>query len=486
MRSTWVFVPSLLVLCAVAFSACGDDPVGPPGVVIPADTETIVYSKHIQPIFSNGCAGSGCHLGNDNFAGLKLDTWEHVMEGGTDYGAEVIPYNAAKSHLFQHINADSTVAPIATPRMPLGRDPLPANQIATIKRWIEEGARNDAGEVALAAEGRARVYVTCQADDYVAAIDLSTERLMRYVGVGTVNGGAPESPHNIVLSPDGRYFYVNLIVAGFVEKYDAHTFAKLGTVRVGASPAQVAVTHDGSTLYVSNFDLTLNQRYIVRVDAATMAVTDTIFDVGAAPHGVTLSPDETHVYTTNALGDEVAEIDTKTLEVTRRIPIVPDAPLGSGAKAKFEPYQSEITPDGRFLWLTCRAGGEVRVVDLTAGRVVDSITVGATPLILKTTPNGKELWVPNRSANTVSVIDMTSRAVVATITGIETQPHAVAFTADGRTAFVSCENTTGNQHHPTSGASRVPGKVYVVDVVTRTVRRTIEVGAFAAGIAVGG
>ncbi len=474
-----------LVLCCVV-TGCTEDPTGPPPIVIPDSTEAILYSKHIQPIFANGCAGSGCHMNHDNIQSLYLDSWENVMAGTPEYGAEVVPYNAAKSHLFQHINVDTLIAPISTPAMPLGRFSLPKEQIMTIKRWIDEGARNDAGQVYLADQSRPRLFVTAQTDDLISVIDLASEHLMRYIPVGTLQGGAPEAPHNAVLSPDKRFLYVNLIVGGVVEKYDARTFEKLGSVRVGLSPAQIVCTHDGSRFYVSNFDRTGQQRFILRVDAAQMRVTDTLFDVGAAPHGLTLSADEQFIYTMNPNGDDISEVNTQTLEVTRRINISPGQPLAPGEKPRFEPYQAELSADGKQLWVTCRAASQVRVVDLASGAVIDSIIVGKTPLILGMTPDRRQAWIPNQGDNSVSVIDVATHSVIATLADFKTQPHGVIFSADGKKAFVSCENQTGGEHHPTIGSPHNPGQVYVVDVATRQITRQIEVGAFAAGMAIGG
>jgi len=125
------------------------------------------------------------------------------------------------------------------------------------------------------------------------------------------------------------------------------------------------------------------------------------------------------------------------------------------------------------------------VIDLAAGKVVDSVTVGTNPLVLGMTPDGSQIWTPNHGSDDVSVVDVATHSVIATIKNLKTQPHAVAFTADGKTAYVSCENTTGDQHHPTVGSSKIPGIVYVIDVASRSVRREIEVGSFAAGIAIG-
>jgi YVTN family beta-propeller protein len=474
-----------LALVASMLVGCGDDPVAPPTIETPGAGEPVIYSKHIAPIFATSCAVSGCHAGAGAPSGLRLESWETVM-AGSEEGAVVIPFAPLKSHLLQHISTDTTVAPIASPHMPYLRDPLPLEQILTIKRWILEGAKNDAGDVALSGN-RPRVLATNQAEDLVVAIDLETRRIARYVSVGRRPdaSSAPESPHNILFSPDGRYFYVNLIAAGEVEKYDAVTFAKLGTATVGLSPAQMAVTADGSTLFVSNFDLTLSQRFISRVDASTMTIVDDIETGGYAPHGVALSLDQTRLYTTNAASDDISEIDVATGEVLRIIPIVPDAPLPPGTKAKHEPYQGVLSQDGTLFFVTCRASAQVRVVDLAAGRVVDSIPVGSRPLILERSRDGREIWVPNQASETVSIIDVATRQVVGTVTGLETQPHAVGFSPDGTRAFITCENQSGtaHEHHPITGGKN-PSFIYVVNTATHEIEQTIEVGAFAAGIAV--
>lgn len=485
MRAVRLSLFSLFFTGMVALIGCKEDPAGPPSVIIPGDNEAIVYSRHIGPIFANSCAGSECHVGF-RAADLSLESWNTLVEG-SEFGSVVVPYAAARSHLFQHINTDTTLGPTATPRMPLSLDPLPIEQIRTIHRWINEGAQNDAGQIPLAGETRSRVFVTCQSEDMVCAIDLETEMVARYIETGTRPNetSPPEATHNIALSPDGRFFYINLIAAGMIEKYNALTFEKLGEVQVGLSPAQIRVTDDGSTLYVSNFDLTFQQEFVNRVDAATMTSTAQIDIEGKAPHGVTLSKDERYLYTMNAGSDDISKVDLTTNEVVQRIPIVPGAPPAPAGQAQHEPYQSEIASNG-LMFVTCRKSGQVRVVDLEAGVVIDSINTGSRPLIPALSPDGRELWVPNQGTNTVSIIDIETRQVIKTISNLPSQPHAVAFTSNGSRAFVSCENQAGgeNLHHPLQGTDVVPGIVYVVDANTRTVTRTIEVAGFAAGIVV--
>lgn len=473
------------VLGFITIIGCKEDPTGPPQVVTPGDNEEIIYSKHIHPIFANSCAGADCHVG-DRAADLSLESWERMVEG-SEFGSVVVPFSAHRSHLFQHINTDTTLGPFATPRMPLSLDPLPIEQIKTIMRWINEGAKNDAGEIPLAGETRPKIFVTCQSEDMVCAIDLETEMVARYIETGSRPNetSPPEATHNIVLSPDERFFYINLIASGVVEKFDAQMFEKLGEVQVGLSPAQIRVTDDGSTLYVSNFDLTFQQEFVNRVDAATMTNTTSIDIEGKAPHGVTLSTDERYLYTMNAGSDDISKVDLTIDEVVQRIPIVPGSPPAAAGAAQHEPYQSVIAPNG-LMFVTCRKSGQVRVVDLIQGKVVDSIVVGSRPLIPALHPNGKELWVPNQGSNTVSIIDVETHQVIATIPGMLAQPHAIAFTASGDRAFISCENQAGgeNLHHPLEGTDVVPGIVYTINTNARVITKVIEVAGFAAGIVI--
>lgn len=482
-----ICAPLLFVLLSALLAiGCDDeDPTGPPPIVLPGPGEAIVYSTHIEPIWLNSCAGSGCHAGEGRELPV-LDSWETLMEG-SDAGGVIVPFASHRSHLFQHINIDTTLGPIAEPRMPLSRDPLPREQVLLIKRWIDEGARNDAGEIALAGENRSRLFVTCQSEDVVAAIDLETEYVARYIGVGDRPDATtpPEAPHNLALSSDGRHLYVNLIGAGAVEKYDARTFAKLGSTAVGLSPAQIRLSADGSTLYVSNFDLTFQQQFISVIDAATMGAPTNIDIEGYAPHGITLDPNGELLYTMNAGSDDISVVDLALREVIAHIPIVPGTPAAAAGSAVHEPYQGEIGADGN-LYVTCRKSAQVRVVDLAGRRVIDSIIVGRRPLIGAMTPDGRRFWVPNQGDNTVSIIDVMSRTVVTTMTGLLQQPHAVAFTADGARAYVTCENQQGGGvlHHPLEGTDVIPGIVYAVDPLTLSIDRMIEVAGFAAGIVV--
>ncbi len=98
-----------------------------------------------------------------------------------------------------------------------------------------------------------------------------------------------------------------------------------------------------------------------------------------------------------------------------------------------------------------------------------------------------EVWVCNRGNDSVSVIDTATQTAVAEI-AVGVWPRAIAFSADGSTAFVT--NQRGNvpvtTHFVTPfTGSEVRGSVSVIDVATRTVTSTLtNVGTEPYGVAV--
>jgi len=93
------------------------------------------FKADIQPIFANRC--TKCHSGANPPRGLRLDSYEHAIAGGT-YRPVIIAGNADESPLIRRIKG------LATPRMPFDGPPfLSDEQIATIETWVMAGAPNN-------------------------------------------------------------------------------------------------------------------------------------------------------------------------------------------------------------------------------------------------------------------------------------------------------------------------------------------------------
>jgi cytochrome c553 len=95
----------------------------------PAKTD---FSRDIQPIFESRC--QGCHGAQQQMAGLRLDSGEAVLKGGSN-GPVIQPGKNAASKLIERVT--STKKGFAMP--PVG-EPLSADQVAKLRAWIDQGA----------------------------------------------------------------------------------------------------------------------------------------------------------------------------------------------------------------------------------------------------------------------------------------------------------------------------------------------------------
>ena len=103
---------------------CSDDPSPPPPP--PPPPPAVSYAADLQPYFNSNC--TGCHEGSNPPKGVNLTSYQQVMVGG-DGGAIVIPTDPDGSVLVQQLED--------------GHRNQSAGDIATIRTWIQEGAKNN-------------------------------------------------------------------------------------------------------------------------------------------------------------------------------------------------------------------------------------------------------------------------------------------------------------------------------------------------------
>ncbi len=97
-----------------------------------AQARGVDFRRDIEPIFRANCYR--CHGAKSASARLRLDNKQLAMKGGIS-GAVIAPGNSKESRLMKRILGEGDEA-----RMPIGGDPLKADQIELIRRWIDEGA----------------------------------------------------------------------------------------------------------------------------------------------------------------------------------------------------------------------------------------------------------------------------------------------------------------------------------------------------------
>lgn len=114
---------------------------GAPDTLVPNPS----FSENVTPIFQKRCAVGGCHSIATHQAGLTLDStqaYESIVGVASTLqpsAKRVVPLEPSQSWLVTMISADDA-ARQGLSRMPLATQPLTDNQIATIIRWIEQGA----------------------------------------------------------------------------------------------------------------------------------------------------------------------------------------------------------------------------------------------------------------------------------------------------------------------------------------------------------
>ncbi len=144
--------------------------------------------------------------------------------------------------------------------------------------------------IAVTSDGR-RAYVAVMGSTNVAVIDLPARpighrfemprspRLVRYLaGVGL-------SPRHLVLSPDDRTLYATLDGEDAVVAVDVATGDVVDRVRTGHRPRSMAISDDGTALYVVNY----RSDTMYKIGTGDLAVLQQ-FDTAPRPIGITYDP----------------------------------------------------------------------------------------------------------------------------------------------------------------------------------------------------
>ncbi len=105
-------------------------------VAAQAPSENVSFSRQIAPILLKKCVT--CHNPEKSKGGFQLHTFNALQKAGESKRAPVVAGDPKKSRIFELIT-------ITDPddRMPQKDEPLPADQIQTIRTWINQGAKCD-------------------------------------------------------------------------------------------------------------------------------------------------------------------------------------------------------------------------------------------------------------------------------------------------------------------------------------------------------
>lgn len=311
----------------------------------------------------------------------------------------------------------------------------------------------------------------------ISVLDLATQQARETISLGEMttgsggHGGGMGSgniawPHHIYLSPDGKRLALGVPgedlsaghaggqagMPGRIVVLDARTGELLTNLETPAMNHNAAFSPDGTELWTSQMAAAGK---VLVFDAATLVQKASI-PVGKQPAEVTFSANGQYAFVANGESATVSVIRVSDKSVVKYLPVGED-PVGAWPGS-----------DGR-MYVDNEKGQSISVIDVATLAVVETLPLGFMPGFAAHHPTRNELWVSAaQTGNKVVIFERKAGAwVKATevVTGLDA--HAIAFTNDGQTAYVT------NQ-----GA----GTVSVVDVATRAKRRDVAVGKKPNGI----
>jgi YVTN family beta-propeller protein len=176
-----------------------------------------------------------------------------------------------------------------------------------------------------------------------------------------------------------------------------------------------------------------------------------------SPAALAASVDGHTLYIACAAADQVVVFDLVDAKTVRTIAL-PGAPSGLA-----------LAPDSRRLYVTCAApASRVCVVDPARGTVLARIPAGHTAMGPVVSGDGRTLYVCNRFNDDIAVIDLQAGKAVARI-AVQREPVAAALTRDGRHLLVA-----NHLHAGRADADDVAAAVSVIDVAARRVVKELR------------
>jgi DNA-binding beta-propeller fold protein YncE len=360
---------------------------------------------------------------------------------------------------------------------------------------------------------------------YVGAESADLIHRIRFDGKGAVVerttqiGELPnemEGPHGLQTSADGKFLYMTTGHGTPDGKLWKYALGETGDTLVGEGidlgyfPASLDVTPDGLYTLSVNFNLhgdmvpsTVSVVFTPTATEVARIVTCTM------PHGSRIDPTGTRHYSTCMMDDQLVEIDAKGFALSRRFslakgkegplpasddphaghvmpgapaaatprPVVDPAEVGYAgmkhdmAPATCSPTWAQPSHDGKKIFVACNKADEIVEVDRDSWTITRRLPTGRGVYNLAVTPDGRLLVATLKQGHMVEIFDLASGRSLARLKTSNTIAHGVTVSPDSRYAFVSSE-----------GVGSAPGKVDVIDLRTRAIAATVNVGQQASGI----
>lgn len=485
----------IAIILALGLSSCNDDSVPPKPLV--DENNNGFESFAVAEIFAKNCATSGCHEGNNPPHGLDLSSHSKMLKGSKNrpihdghgkishenspYGNEaVIPFSAENSILYNLITGNVVDQSY---KMPLGKPSLSQSEIETIKNWINNGAKDNKGNIPYSNPDN-YAYVTSQGGDKVHVIDMNYNVVARILDVN-FNPTGIDAPHNVMM--DENYYYVTLIATGEFLKIHKSSNTVAGKVSGIQKAGMIVLSPDGNTAYISrssSADPIFNSIYAVDITSMTKKA-EIILPVTGVPHAIAISGDGKSLYVANMSKDRIDVINTATLEVMDEKSIL----LSQGPALVHEPMHIYLSPDDQYLYVNNRTSSKMLVYRLSDKHLSAELQIKDHPMQAAIKNDGSKIYVVSHHEEAITEITKSGESwTVTNVYEHEAFHHLYGADLDPseRYLYVSCANN--DPAHAFVPHYEIPGKptpslLCVYDVQEKKLIKMLDIGSYATGVA---
>jgi YVTN family beta-propeller protein len=192
----------------------------------------------------------------------------------------------------------------------------------------------------------------------VQVVDTTTGKVLQRID-------RPETFYGMALSPDATHLYT---AGGFAGTVDVWTVAPDGTL---APDSQIAIPAGTSTS-------------------------------GPYPAGIAVSPDGTRLWVGEFMGQQIDEVDLASATITASIPLAARA------------YSLLYVPSANQLWVSGFGDTKVSVVDVASHQVIDALSLGANPNGLALSRDGSRVFASVSDGDVVVAVDVATRKTALT------------------------------------------------------------------------
>lgn len=234
------------------------------------------------------------------------------------------------------------------------------------------------------------------------------------------------------------------------EPFRAELYYYLGKAYASQGWTDKAAQYMNQWLKMSNDGIVIKDNYaflldekrdkVLAVDINEKKVVKEI-DVDWLPKKLIPSADETKIYVTNSLANNVSVINTSSLSTEKAI------------KTGVMPWNGKSSPKGDKVYIANLESNDISVINASNDNKIKNIKAGNGPWSIAVSPDGHRLYVSNQDSHEIRTIDTGNYGIV-NIIGVGTHPRDISLAPDDQ----------NNLYISNSNISNGELEIYVVDL----------------------